>query len=140
MVHPEEERQEIFEGKSRTRIHENCMLKSHQNSGTIGDHLWVLSKGGQKRNRNRIAPTFKDRDPNNTLWAEDGASRAAWQWATKLNRLRGNCMENESTFFKPRMEWEVASTATVNPDEGQFIVDSTASLHMMNKMALSPEE
>ena len=32
------------------------------------------------------------------------------------------------------------STATVNPDEKKFIVDSGTSVHMMSKMDLPPEE
>ena len=32
------------------------------------------------------------------------------------------------------------STATVNPDEKKFIVDSGTSVHMMSKMDMSPEE
>ena len=40
---------------------------------------------------------------------------------------------------KPRMEWEVAATSTVNPDEREFIVDSGASMHMMGKTNLSQE-
>ena len=46
----------------------------------------------------------------------------------------------EETFFPPRMEWRVTSTSTVNPDEREFIVDSRASMHMMSKMELTPEE
>ena len=38
------------------------------------------------------------------------------------------------------MEWKVVSTSTVNPDEREFIVDSAASMHTMNKTGLSPAE
>ena len=66
--------------------------------------------------------------------------QAAWQWASKLYRIRGTYLENEATFFKPKMEWRVASTSTFIPDEREFIVDSGASVHMVNKTDLSPEE
>ena len=49
-------------------------------------------------------------------------------------------MGNEVTFFKPLLEWAVASTSTVNPDEREFIAGSGASMHMMSTTDSSPEE
>ena len=52
--------------------------------------------------------------------------------------------QNEATFFKPKMEWEGASSSTVNQKERErereYIVDSGASTHVMSKTQLSPEE
>ena len=78
---------------------------------------------------------------SSTLWAENGARKAAWQCVKNfvLKNL-GTHLENEATVFKPKLEWAVASTSTVNPDERDFIVDSGASMHMMSKMDSSPEE
>ena len=73
-------------------------------------------------------------------WAEDGARKAARQWAQTMYRIRGTYLENEATFFDRKMEWRAASTSTGNPDEKKFIVDSGASVHMMSKMGSSPEE
>ena len=47
---------------------------------------------------------------------------------------------NEATFFKPKMQMRVAPTSNVNLDEKKFNVDSGASVHLMSKMGLSPEE
>ena len=47
---------------------------------------------------------------------------------------------NEATFFKPKMQMRVAPTSNVNLDEKKFNVDSGASVHMMSKMDMSPEE
>ena len=47
---------------------------------------------------------------------------------------------NEATFFKPKMQMSVAPTSNVNLDEKKFNVDSGASVHMMSKMDMSPEE
>ena len=49
-------------------------------------------------------------------------------------------MENEAIFFSPKLECKAAPTSTVNRDEREFIVDSGASMHMMSKMELTPEE
>ena len=42
--------------------------------------------------------------PNNTLWAEEGDRKAAWQWPSSLLfRIRGTCLENEETFLIKNM-------------------------------------
>ena len=48
-----------------------------------------------------------------------------WEWNKKLFLIRGTYLENEATFFKPKMAWRVD---TVNPDEKKFTVDSGASM------------
>ena len=109
----------------------------------IREQVWTTSgrsPGGPKRHRNPNTPTFADRDPNDALWAEDGATKAALQWAQTMYRIRGTYLENDATFFDPKMAWRVASTATVNLDEKKFIVVSGASVYMMSKMDLPPEE
>ena len=55
-------------------------------------------------------------------------------------KIRGTYLENEATFFNPKLEWAVAPTSTVNPDEREFSVESGASMLMMSKTDLSPEE
>ena len=52
----------------------------------------------------------------------------------------GNYQENEATFFKPQVEWAEASASTVNPDWRDLFVDSGASIQMMTKTDLFPEE
>ena len=108
-VHTEEERQDLSEGASRSskctktaEIFIKCLE-------LLGPSLGVV-QGGPKLHRNPNAPSCADRDPNNTLWAEDDARKAAWQLANMLYRIRGTFLENEATFFKPKMEWRVAST------------------------------
>ena len=97
----------------------------------LGPSLAVIV-GGAKHHRNHNAPTFADRDPEiqTTLWAEDGARKAAMQWGNNLYSIRGTYLENEATFFKPKMGWRAASTSTVNPDESEYNVYSGASMHM----------
>ena len=55
-------------------------------------------------------------------------------------RIRGIYQENEATFFLPHMEWEVASTSNVHPDERQFLVHSSASVRVMSTTDLTREE
>ena len=47
---------------------------------------------------------------------------------------------NEAAFFKPKMQMRLAPTSNVNLDEKKFNVDSGASVHMVSKMDMSPEE
>ena len=54
--------------------------------------------------------------------------------------MRGTYLEDEATFFKPKLEWAAASTSTVSPDEKEFVVDSGASMHVMSMTDVSPEE
>ena len=57
-----------------------------------------------------------------------------------MHTLFGNNLDSEATFFKPQVELATASTSTVSLDTRAFSVDSAASLHMMCKTDLSPEE
>ena len=57
-----------------------------------------------------------------------------------VQKNRGTYFVNEATFFKPKMQMRVAPTSNVNLDEKKFNVDSGASVHMMSKMDMSPEE
>ena len=57
-----------------------------------------------------------------------------------VKKNRGTYFVNEATFFKPKMQMRVAPTSNVNLDEKKFHVDSGASVHMMSKMDMSPEE
>ena len=57
-----------------------------------------------------------------------------------VKKNRGTYFVNEATFFKPKMQMRVAPTSNVNLDEKKFNVDSGASVHMMSKMDMSPEE
>ena len=66
--------------------------------------------------------------------------KAAWQWAKQLYIIRELYLESEATFFEPKLEWRVASTSTINPDEREFVVESGTSMHLMSKTDLSPEE
>ena len=93
-----------------------------------------------------VAPTrvhFADRDPTYT-WSVEGD---AWQRAKKLYRIRGTCLENEATFFSPKMAWGVASVSTANPSERITFVDigtsmlyDECSLHQKigNRQSVSP--
>ena len=88
----------------------NTSQRFIQIRGQLGPSLGVI-QGGATHLRRSNAPTFADRDPNYTLWAEDDAKERAWQWAKQLYRIRGDYFENEAKFFSPKMEWRVASVS-----------------------------
>ena len=91
-------------------------MAKHLRGPTFGNN-WVSGShpGGTSQHRSPNGLTFEDRDPNYTLWAEDDARKVAWQWAKQLYRIRGTALENEDTFFSPKMEWRGALTSNVNP-------------------------
>ena len=75
-------------GKRSPRVHlSNSKTRKLQNS-SFGTSLGFIQSGAE-HHRNPKAHTFADRDPNNTLWEECGARKAAWQWAKKVYRIRG---------------------------------------------------
>ena len=83
----------------------------------LGPPLEVIQREDE-HHRNSNAPTFADKDPTYTLWAEDGARKAAWQCAKKVvHNSRRRTQRSKLYSSNQRWnEWEAASTSTVNPD------------------------
>ena len=57
-----------------------------------------------------------------------------------MYRIPGSHSENRHKFFKSSPESNVSSLHMTTSKEKDFIVDSGASLHMMSKSDLTPEE
>ena len=55
---------------------------------------------------------------------------AAWRLAKKNQKLNE---KHKTTFFSPSENWCLLSPSTSKPEEREFVVDSGASMHMINK-------
>ena len=98
-------RQKISESTSWRHICKDCG-NIHEHREQLDPSLGVM-QGGHKHHRNSNAPTFADRDPNKTLFAENDVRITAWQWSNILYRIRRAVLENEATFLKPKTEYGV---------------------------------
>ena len=79
--------------------------------------------------RSPNAPKFEDRSLEETEWQEQGAREAAWKLAKNVLKLKEH---ERATFFSPS-ENRCLPASTVKPEEREFVVDSSASMHMISK-------
>ena len=131
MIHPEEKRQKISKDTPQSKIH-NIYRTSHHNSGTI----WTIFGNHPRWGSTSSQPQcFYFREQRSKLYIEDRRwyKDTSLTMGQKLYRVLGTYVENEATFFLSIMEWRVTSSSTVNPDEGEFIVDSGVTILMMSK-------
>ena len=91
---------------------------------------------GEPHERNPNAPKFEDRSQEETEWQEQGAREAAWKLAKSVLKLQE---QERATFFSPS-ENGCLPASTLNPEEREFVVDSSASMHMISKKDLSDAE
>ena len=91
---------------------------------------------GEPHQRGANTPKFEDRSQEETEWQEQGAREAAWKLANSVLKLKE---QERATFFSPS-ENRCLPSSTLNPEEREFVVDSGASMHMINKKDLSDAE
>ena len=91
---------------------------------------------GEPHERSPNAPKFEDRSQEETEWQEQGAREAAWKLAKNVFKLK----EHERATFFSSPENRCLPASTLKPEEREFVVDSGASMHMINKKDLSKAE
>ena len=91
---------------------------------------------GEPHQRCTNAPKFEDRSQEETEWQEQGAREAAWKLAKSVLKLKEY---ERATFFSPS-ENRCLPASTLKPEEREFVVDSSASMHMISKKDLSDAE
>ena len=91
---------------------------------------------GEPHERSPNAPTFEDRSQRETKWEEQGAREAAWKLAKSLLKLK----EHERATFFSSPENRCLPASTLKPEEGEFVVDSRASMHMISNRDLTNAE
>ena len=88
---------------------------------------------GEPHQRSPNAPKLEDRSQEETEWQEQGASEVAWKVAKSVLRLKE---KNRGTFFSPS-ENRCLPASNLKPEEREFVVDSSASMHMISKKDLN---
>ena len=91
---------------------------------------------GEPHQRSPNAPKFEDRSQEETEWQEQGAREAAWKRAKSVLKLKEH---ERATFFSPS-ENRYLPASNLKPEEREFVVDSSASMHMISKRDLSDAE
>ena len=92
---------------------------------------------GDPHQRNPNAPKFEDRSQEETERQERYAREAAWKMAKSVLNLKE---QERATFFSPSENWCLPSPSTIEPEEREFVVDSSASMHMISKKDLNSVE
>ena len=88
---------------------------------------------GEPHQRSPNAPKFEDRSQEETEWQEQGAREAAWKLAKILLKLTEH---ERATFFSPS-ENRCLPASNLTPEEREFVVDSSASMHTISRKDLS---
>ena len=91
---------------------------------------------GDPHQRNPNAPKFEDRSQEETEWQEQGARGAAWKLAKNVFKLK----EHERAAFFSSPENRCMPASNLKLEEGEFVVDSGASMHMISKKKLRNAE
>ena len=91
---------------------------------------------GELHQRSPNAPKFEDRSQEETEWQEQGAREAAWKLAKSVSKLK---KQERATFFSPS-ENRCLPASTRKLEEREFVVDPSASMHMISKKDLSDAE
>ena len=87
---------------------------------------------GEPHKRRPNAPKFGDRSLEETEWQEQGAREAAWKLAKRVLKLK----EHQRATFFSSPENRCLPVSTLTPEEKEFVVDSSASMHMISKKGL----
>ena len=70
---------------------------------------------------------FEDISQEETERQERCARGDAWRLSKNISKLKG---QETVTFFSPTDEWVLPAASTIKPEEGEFVVDSGAGMHM----------
>ena len=90
---------------------------------------------GEPHERHPCASSFEERTPEETSRREDCASKAAWNLARKVYKLKA---EDKATFCSP-VEKKPPGPVSRNTEDRMFVVNSGASKHMLSKRDLSSD-
>ena len=91
---------------------------------------------GEPHHRSPNAPKFEDWSQEETEWKEQGAREAAWNLAKSVVKSKE---QERASFFSPS-EIRCLPASTLKPLEREFVVDSSASMHMISKKDMNSAE
>ena len=89
---------------------------------------------GDPHQRKPNAQKFEDRSQEETEWQERCAREAPWRLAKSILKMKE---KHKTTFFSPSEKWCLCAPSTIKPEEREFVVDSSASMHMISKKDLN---
>ena len=92
---------------------------------------------GDPHQRDPNALKFEDQSQEETEWQERWAREAAWKLAKSILKLKE---KNKTAFFSPSENRCLPAPSTLKPEEGEFVLDSGASMHMISKKDLNSAE
>ena len=101
----------------------------HANIRDQKPSLGVICPGGPHQ-RNPNAPKFEDRSQEETERQERDAREVAWRLAKSILKLKE---KNKAAISSPSENWCLPSPSTIKPEEREFVVDSSASMHVISK-------
>ena len=76
---------------------------------------------------------FEDRSQEEIERQERCARGDAWRLAKNILKLKET---DKATFFSPSNEWSLPAPSVINLEESEFVADSGASMHMVNRKDL----
>ena len=79
---------------------------------------------------------MKDEDGSQeeTERQERSARGGGWRLAKNVSKLKET---DKATFFSPTNEWCLSTPSTIKQEEGETVVDSGASMHMLSRRDLN---
>ena len=80
---------------------------------------------------------FEDQSHEETDRQQRCAQSKAWDLAKHIYKLEAN---DKATFFSPAEKWFLPSASAREPEEREFVVDSSASMHMVSEKDLISAE
>ena len=128
------------------RESENWVRKTPSNSPKTPGTKFGKKKGPSRgliqkcapHERGPCAPKFEESSHEETSHQERFARKAAWDLAKHMHKLKNS---DETAFYIPCEVKGISTPITSKrPEEREFVVDSGASVHMMNKKELSSGE
>ena len=108
----------------------------HANIRDQNPSLGMICPGGPHQ-RNPNAPKFEYRSQEETQWQERCARKAAWRLAKNVLKIK---VKDKTAFISHSENRCLPAPSNLKPEEGEFVVDSGASVHMNGKKDLNCAE
>ena len=124
--------EELRHAETNQRVKFTKAVVRHANIRDQNPSLGMICLG-EPHERNPNAPKFDDRSQEETEWQEQGAREAAWKLAKSVQKFKE---KNRAAFFSPS-ENRCLPASNLKPEEREFVVDSSASMHMISKKDLN---
>ena len=120
---------------SESTIH-SVYATSSKYPGKEGTIAWKIQVKNPHQ-RTPYAMKYEDQSLEETERQHRYARSRAWNFAENIYELQEN---DKATVYSPAEEWVLLAASTKEQEEREFVVDSGASKHMVNKRDLNSAE